>query len=76
MSIRNRVQLACALLLIAYAIGSVRYAGVWQNELTLWTAAVAHAPNKPRPHISWRWRSWSADNSRTRRSSWMISIGF
>ncbi len=33
------------------AVSSVRQAAVWRDELSLWTAAVQQAPDKPRPHL-------------------------
>ncbi len=38
-------------LLTVYAVCSIRYAAVWRDELSLWTAAVQQAPEKPRPHL-------------------------
>lgn len=38
-------------MLTSYAVLSVQQAAVWSNELTLWTAAVLQAPDKPRPHL-------------------------
>lgn len=41
----------CVLTILGmYTVGSVRYASVWQSELTLWMWAVELAPQKPRPH--------------------------
>lgn len=38
-------------ILAVYAMLSVQQAAVWGDELSLWTAAVQQAPDKPRPHL-------------------------
>lgn len=37
--------------LVLYAACSVNQAVVWRDELSLWSAAVQRAPDKPRPHL-------------------------
>lgn len=51
MSNQRWLPTAVALIVVgSYTTATVRYAGVWSSELTLWTHAAARAPLKPRPH--------------------------
>lgn len=50
-SLRPLVTACSALILLVYLAGFVRYASVWENDLTLWLHAVPIAPQKPRPHL-------------------------
>lgn len=45
-------SLVIGIVFVLYAARSMQYAAVWRDELTLWTAAVQHAPDKPRPHLA------------------------
>lgn len=38
-------------ILIVYAIGFLRYAPTFHDELSLWLHAAQYAPLKPRPHL-------------------------
>lgn len=49
MSIRSAIGVA---LLLGYALASIHYAGVWRDELTLWSHVAPRAPVKPRPWIN------------------------
>jgi hypothetical protein len=49
MSIRRLLPFV---LVAVQAAAAVSYAAAWQDELTVWTHAVRHAPAKPRPWIN------------------------
>lgn len=49
MSIRSALGVV---ILVAYAAVSMHYAGVWRDELALWSYVAPRAPLKPRPWIN------------------------
>lgn len=54
-----------AVLLAAYAAGSVSRSQAWKSDRTLWADAVEKAPNTPNAHYNYAWASHSAGDTRT-----------